>query len=192
MSQLAPTARIFCTAALLLLAVGCVSTRVTPSMPCASNQHCPADGQWTCNLVSGECEHCVGSCPGTTSDAVDGATSVTPTDAGGSSDASSTVTDASASDSADTTDSTDSTDATASITSCSGKCGKYVADDVCFCDDFCSENGDCCADYAEFCVSADAGTSDTAGADDMASSDDTASSDAGAVDASEDVSATGK
>ena len=36
--------------------------------------------------------------------------------------------------------------------SCQGKCGGVVGNKDCFCDDLCSQYGDCCSDYDAFCA----------------------------------------
>ncbi len=50
---------------LLCASIGCEPTRVTPVASCSSSAHCPADGQYFCDLVSKTCKTCVGSDCGT-------------------------------------------------------------------------------------------------------------------------------
>lgn len=104
---------------------------------------------------------------GTDAGATDtGGSDATASDAGGDTAATdtsvsdTTVTDTTVTDST-VTDATE-TDA-AGEGSCAGKCGKYTAGASCQCDEYCSDEGDCCSDYVALCeggtdAGSDAGT----------------------------------
>lgn len=184
-----------------VLSVGaCTATRTTPAMPCAGDQHCPADGKWQCDLVQKRCVPCAGSCVGADAgaadgasadvDAVDAAADASPSDVAAAADTSGATDGDSgdASDSSDVSDVSDSAepaDSTAAIQSCAGRCGKLAVDEVtCFCDFACAANGDCCSDYQSICEPGDATDADGASLD--------ASGDGSQTDAlAEDTTATG-
>ncbi len=149
----------------------CTVTRTTPTMPCAGDQHCPADGKWQCDVALKRCVPCLGSCEGAPVDAgadaaaADGS-SVDAADAATASDApalDAATGDAATSDAAGDSISSETADSKVAITSCAGRCGQVAgADEDCNCDALCAGFGDCCDDYLAICEPSDAKDADGA------------------------------
>ncbi|MCO4764268.1 MAG: hypothetical protein KC502_22340 [Myxococcales bacterium] len=151
--------------AILVLLSACEPTRAPlDDQPCSGTQHCPATGEWTCDLVKKVCVKCEGACPGTGAETND----VGTVDAGA--DAATTTDDVATGADALSTSDAAAADASAQVASCVGRCGQYDSNWLCNCDDGCAEFDDCCPDLAAVCETA----ADASGGSDAGSTSDSA------------------